>query len=109
MRLPELRNTLRFNLTEQAFVPTEVLLHAIFGSEAVLLIQQALPLQVRRKVVVVGEVEAFFQVAADFLDDIADLLLHLTVVLLLFLVQFRRVVGSDGNSLLRLLFDDQLR
>lgn len=55
-------------------VPAEVILDIVFGSEAMLLIQPALPLQITRQVVVLREIKALCQVFSDLFYDFCDLI-----------------------------------
>ena len=71
---PGLRDTLRLKLCQHVSVPAEVLLDVVLGVEAMLFVQPTLPLQITCQVIIVGEVEAFGQIARDLLDDFSYLL-----------------------------------
>ena len=70
---PEIADALRLNLLEHIAIPGEVILDVVLGSEAMLFVQFALPLQVGREIVVVRKVEALFEVLLDLADHIVDL------------------------------------
>ena len=73
VREPEVADALRLYLLEHVAIPGEVVLDVVLGSEAMLFVQFALPLQVGREIVVVRKVEALFEVLLDLADDIVDL------------------------------------
>ena len=70
---PELGYTLCFDLCEHISIPREVLLNDVLGFESMSFIGASLALQIRGKIVVVGEIKAFLEVLFDLINDILDL------------------------------------